>query len=387
MTLTVQRVRLYEVALPLVAPFALSGGTMTTRRSLVVELTDADGRCGYGESAPFDLPFYSEETVSSARACLIESLLPRILERPVAGSAELAALLADGVRGNRMARAGVETAWWDLEAAREGTSLADLVSRRLRELGVRGPWLHRAARIPCGIALGIPEGGDLDRLRTEVGQACVRGYRRVKLKVRPGWDEAPVHAAREVLASLAPRIPLTVDANGSYHPEQDRSALERLDALGLLYIEQPFPAEALWDLATLGRRLTTPVCLDESLTSDDVARQVLAMGGPTVWNIKIQRVGGLEEACRIYARAGEARVKVWGGTMPETGLGAQAMLALAAHGGFVYPSDLEPSERWYGAGADLVDLTMGPDGTMPVPRARPSLALADHGRPVWEAAR
>ena len=153
--------------------------------------------------------------------------------------------------------------------------------------------------------------------------------------------------------------------------------LRRLDSAGLLYLEQPLPAEALWDLRELAGLLETPVCLDESLDSDEIARQVMDMGGPTVWNLKIQRVGGLEEACRIYARAARGGVRLWGGTMPETGIGAQAMLALGCHAGFVYPSDLEPSERWYGPGKDVVTLEMGDDGTMPVSRRSPRIASKD----------
>ncbi len=387
MPVVVSRARLFDVCLPLVEPFALSGGTMRERRSLIVELSDSAGHIGYGESAPFEAPFYSAETRASARACLIDWLLPRVLGRPIAGPAELTEVLSDGIRGNRMARAGVETAWWDLWAAREGVALAELVTRRLAELGVSGPWGERRARIACGVALGIPEGGDLDRLVAQVRTACARGYHRVKLKVRPGWDVEPIRAAREAIAAGGWSVPLTADANGAYHPERHAGDLERLDGLGLLYLEQPFPEDALADLAVLGRRLGTPVCLDESLTSDDVARQVLALAGPRLWNLKIQRVGGLEEACRIYARAAGVGAELWAGTMPETGLGAQAMLALAGHGGFVYPSDLEPSDRWFAPGTDLVALTMASDGTMAVPTARPALVVADRATLCWQAER
>jgi O-succinylbenzoate synthase len=352
---------------------------MRERRSLVVELEDLDGARGYGESAPFEAPFYSSETTSSARACLVEWLLPRLVGRDVSDTQELAELLRDGIRGNEMAKAGVDTAWWDLAAARQGVPLATLVTRRLDALGVAPGLVERRDRIECGVALGIPEHGDLRALRHEVEAALLRGYRRIKLKVRPGWDVAAVRATREVMGGAYPEVPLTVDANGAYDLGTHQGALRGLDALGLLYIEQPLPGNMLWDLAELGRRIATPVCLDETLTSAAVGRQVLALDGPTVWNLKIQRVGGLEEACRIYALACEAGVRLWAGTMPETGLGAQAMLALACHAGFTYPSDLEPSDRWYPPGTDLVALEMDADGTMPVPSERPSLELAARG--------
>ncbi len=365
------RARLFEVALPLREPFTISGGTMAVRRSLIVELTDDSGNRGYGESAPFELPFYSSETTASARACLEALLLPSVIGQDLASSSATRDRLDLLARGNRMAKAGVETAWWDLQASREGVSLADLVSRRLEALGIAGATRSRRPVIDCGVALGIPPGNSGAVLREWVRDALRAGYRRIKLKVRPGWDEEPVRVTQEELRASGKDLPVWVDANGAYLLDRDLSALRRLDDLRLVFLEQPLPEDALWDSCELGRQLKTPICFDESLTSDEVARQVLEMGGPGIWNIKIQRVGGLEEACRIYARAVRAGVRLWGGTMPETGLGAQAMLALGGHSGFVFPSDIEPSDRWYEAGTDLVPLTMAPDGTMAVPSKRP----------------
>src|SRR6185295_7704506 len=122
--------------------------------------------------------------------------------------------------------------------------------------------------------------------------------RRIKLKVRPGWDVEPVRLAQQEMRKAGRDIPLWVDANGAYRLERDHQALAALDGLGLLFIEQPLPEDSLWDSCELAQVLETPICLDESLTSDDVARQVLEMNGPRIWNMKIQRVGGLEEACR-----------------------------------------------------------------------------------------
>lgn len=377
MKVAIVRARVYEVALPLREPFIISGGVLRVRRSLIVQLDDDAGHTGFGESAPFEAPFYSAETLVSARSLLSGLLLERVLANPVGDSAELAALLTDGVRGNEMARAGVETAWWDLVAARTGRSLVDLVTERLEALGVTAPWLARRPHVECGIALGIPENEDPAPLADGIADALSAGYRRIKLKVRPGWDIGPARLALNAAARSGRDVPVTVDANGAYHAERDAEALEALDELGLLYIEQPCPPDALWDLAELAHGLATPICLDESLTSAEVGRQVLAMGGPDVWNIKVQRVGGLEEACRLYALAAQSDTELWVGTMPETGLGAQAALALAAHEGFVYPSDLEPSERWYRPGTDIVPLTMSRDGLMAVPSLRPVLTLSE----------
>jgi O-succinylbenzoate synthase len=369
----VRRARLYDVAIPLKEPFRISGGAMSVRRSLVVELEDDLGHCGYGESAPFEKPFYSEETLDSARWMLESHFMPLVVARPVAHPGELLQALADGVVGNRMALAGVENAWWDLRAQREGESLSGLVTARLRELGVTNAWLQRSDRVECGIALGIPEDCRAETIESRVRDAVHRGYRRVKLKIKPGWDVVPVRAARRVLERLAPGLPLTVDANGAYNLEGHWDSLLRLDQEQLSYIEQPLPGEALWDLRKLRASVTTPICLDESLTCDAVARQVVEMAGPLLWNIKVQRVGGLEEACRIYARAVSSGARVWGGTMPETGIGVQAVLALGCHVGFSYPSDVEPSDRWYAAGSDTIEIVMDPDGTVEVPLQRPTV--------------
>lgn len=365
--MAITRVRVYEVALPLRVPFIISGGSLRVRRSLIVELENAEGLRGYGESAPFDQPFYSAETVSSVKACLREILVPRVLGRTIDRPEEMLELLADGVRGNRMARAGIETAWWDLAARARGVALSVLVSDRLAELHVAGVGATCASEVECGVAIGVPAEGDMGVLEAEVRAAVRRGYRRLKLKVQPGWDHEPIRAAQRVLRSEQSTMPVSVDANGAYDRRQHQADLDALDDLGLLFVEQPFPEEAIWDAAVRNREARTPVCLDESLTSDAVARQVVEMDGPMVWNLKVQRVGGLEEACRIYARGLEAGVKLWVGTMPETGVGAQAALALAGHRGCVYPTDLEPSERWYAPGADLIELTMSETGTMSVP--------------------
>jgi O-succinylbenzoate synthase len=206
----------------------------------------------------------------------------------------------------------------------------------------------------------------------------------VKLKVRPGWDLEPVYIAREEMRRAGRDVPLWVDANGAYRLDRDDVALRALDGLDLLFIEQPLPPDAWWDSCELGRQLKTPICLDETIESDDMARQILSMRGPRIWNIKIQRVGGLEEACRIYARGVAAGVALWGGTMPETGLGAQAMLALGAHAGFVYPSDIEPSERWFEPGTDVVDLVMDAQGRMNVPAVRVNPRIPSDARVIDE---
>jgi o-succinylbenzoate synthase len=353
----VTAIELHELALPLSEPFTISGGTMAVRRSLVVVLRDADGHVGYGESPPFELPFYSEETLGSARLLLEQLLIPRLLGRELESPEAVDALLREGVRGNPFARAALETAAWDLEAHRRGTGIAALVAERLGVVP--------AARIPCGVALGIPADRSTDTLGRWISDALAHGYRRVKIKVAPGWDAEPVRAARAALAGTG--IPLTVDANGGYEWPEHESNLRALDEAGLLYIEQPLAPDELVGHARLAAMLRTPVCVDETLHGGRAARQLVELGGPLVWNVKVHRMGGLTEVCRVVRIARDAGVRLWAGTMPESGLGSQAALAAAALPGFVFPSDLEPSTRWFGPGVDVIELRMAADGTMEVP--------------------
>lgn len=365
----VSAAELFELVLPLAEPFIISGGVMRERRSLIVLLHDDAGHTGYGESPPFELPFYSEETLASARDLVERVLLPRVVGREFPDPEAVDLVLREGVRGNPFARAGIETAAWDLEAGQRNVGLAALLAARLD--------VRAAASVSCGVALGIPEDRQLATLTRWVEEAVARGYRRVKIKVMPGWDVDAVRAAR--LGMAGADLPLTVDANGAYEWPQHERELKALDAAGLLYIEQPLAPDEFVGHARLGRALQTPICLDETLKSASLARQVVELEGPRIWNIKVHRVGGLSEVCRIYRIAHASGAELWAGTMPESGIGSQAPLAVASLPLCVYPSDLEPSARWFGRDQDVIKLTMGTDGRMAVPEQ--SIArLLDRGR-------
>ena len=301
---------LYELTLPLVEPFVISSGVMRERRSWVVILDDGEGHRGWGECPPFAQPFYSEETLATAHSVLVDLLLPRVVGASFDTPEDVDAALRDGVRGNPFARAAIETAAWDLEADRRGTGIAELLGERL---GV-----DAAHSISCGVALGIPVDHKETTLASRISEAVRAGYRRVKIKIGPAWDLRPVEAARAVLAGS--NLPLTVDANAAYHWPDDFDRLQLLD-----------------------------------------------LDGPRVWTVKVHRVGGLTEALRIHRLAESAGVKLWTGTMPESGIGSQAALAFAALPQCHYPSDVEPSTRWFGPGTDPIELVMTPDGRMAVP--------------------
>jgi O-succinylbenzoate synthase len=355
--MAIERIELYELTLPLLEPFIISGGTMTARRSLVVVIHDDEGHRGYGESPPFELPFYSEETLASARYLIESVLIPRMLKAGADSLDTVDGVLRNGVRGNRFARAALDTAVWDLEAARQGIGLPALLADRL---GVQP-----ATSLSCGVALGIPQDRSLETLRRWIDEAVARGYLRVKIKVAPGWDALPVKAAKHAMSGSG--LPLTVDANGAYEwPEHERN-LRALDDAGLLYIEQPLAPDELVGHARLCRELRTPICLDETLKDAGAARQIVELAGPKVWNVKVHRMGGLTEVSRVYRIAQEYGAALWAGTMPESGIGSQAAIAAAALPGFLFPSDLEPSTRWFGRDSDVIRLTMSAEGRMDVP--------------------
>src|SRR5207245_9017358 len=193
-------------------------------------------------------------------------------------------------------------------------------------LGAAGVGARPAAGVPCGVALGIPEDGKTGTVTRRVYGALQPGDRRVKIEVRPGWDEAAVRAARAGMARVD--LPLTVDANGAYvWPVHERN-LRALDDAGLLYIEQPLAPDELVGHTRLAQALRTPLCLDETVRDAAAARQIAALGGPKIWNLKVHRVGGLSEVCRVYRAAADYGAELWAGTMPESGIGSQAALAL-----------------------------------------------------------
>jgi O-succinylbenzoate synthase len=251
------------------------------------------------------------------------------------------------VKGHAMAKAALESAWLDAESRATGTSLA-------RRLGGTRPTV--AAGVAVGLTSGIPE------LLDEVGRRVAEGYRRVKLKIHPGWDVEPVAAVRD---RFGPDLLLQADANGSYR-RADASDLARLDAFDLLLIEQPLADDDLVGHAELAGKMTTPVCLDESITSAGAADTALALGACRVINIKPGRVGGLLEAVRIHDRCAGQGVPVWCGGMLETGVGRAANLALASLPNFSLPGDLSASGRWYRE--DITPpVSLEPDGTIAVP--------------------
>lgn len=359
----IERISLIEVDIPFVTPFSISGGTSRSRKSIIVEL-ESDDIIAYGEAPPFEAPFYSSETIASAKSMLIDWLCLRVYGHEVESIIGLNTSLREGVRGNNFAISGIETAYWDLVAKKNGLRLRDLIVYKLRELGTAKAQLRYEDYVESGASLGIPPGEDLAVLGRWINQTAEEGFRRIKFKIRPGWDDAPLCLARKVLGS---GFPIWADANASYELGKHASALKALDEHGCLFLEQPLGREDLLDYARLVGIINTPICVDESLDSLKAARNIIELGFSRIWNIKVHRMGGLWPAINAYKLAVDNGIALWGGTMPESGIGSMCILSLATLSGFKYPADVAMSEKWYGRGTDLKEIEMKPDGRIFLP--------------------
>jgi O-succinylbenzoate synthase len=347
--LAVRRVTLRDIRLPLKEPFRISSGVTTDRHILLVELHAADGMTAWGECVADETPNYSPETIETCRLAIRSWLAPVVLHRRFGTAAEVRAALEPGVRGHRMAKAAIEMTMWALEAEQRKVPLAALLGGSRTE-------------IPVGISLGIQRSADA--LAAKAVAARDQGYRRVKLKIMPGADIEYVASVRRAVGD---DLALSVDANAAYMPA-DTDHLARLDAFGLVMIEQPFEPEDLRRHAALQARLRTPICLDESITSPARAEDAMALGSARIVNIKPGRVGGFLSAKEIHDVCAAHQVPVWCGGMLESGIGRAHNVALASLPNFSLAGDLSPSARYWARDIVTPEWTMSADGLVTVPR-------------------
>lgn len=356
-TLHLRRIALREIRLPLKEPFRISSGVCTERRILLLELTDADGVSVWAECVAGEQPNYSAETIDTAWLAITTWVAPRVLGTSFDGPAAIHPALARDFRGHDMAKAAVEMGGWALAAERAGVPLARLLG------GTR-------TAIPTGISLGIQATPAALVERALAARAA--GYRKIKLKIQPGADVAFVAAVR---AAVGPDVALMADANSGYTLD-DADRLAELDAFGLTMIEQPLGREDLRQHAELQRRLATPICLDESITDADRARDMIALGSGRVVNVKPGRVGGFASSIAIHDACRDAGVPVWCGGMLESGVGRAYNVALASLPNFSMPGDLSPSARYWARDVVTPEWTMSADGMVAVPLDRPGIGVA-----------
>ena len=319
------RVELRRIHLSLVAPFETSFGVQTERDVLLVKAITTEGE-GWGECVAGEEPTYSSEYVDGAQHALINHLLPRLMGQPQIQAEDVGRLLRP-VHGHQMAKAAIEMAILDAQLRARGESFGKYFG------AVR-------SAVDCGVSVGIHR--SIPELLETVGGYLEQGYRRIKLKIKPGWDVEPVRAVRERFGDVA----LQVDANTAY-TLSDAALLAQLDPFDLLLIEQPLPEEQVLAHAELARSVRTPICLDESITSAQLAADAIQLGACRIINIKPGRVGGYLEARRIHDVCAARGVPVWMGGMLETGIGRAGNVAMAAMPNFTLPGDTSASDRYY----------------------------------------
>lgn len=354
--LTITRIKLREIHLPLLEPFRISSGVSVSRRILLLELTDVDGITGWSECVAEEEPNYSPETVDTAWWAVREWIAPRIIGQTLDGPEVVHDVLARNFRGHLMAKAAVEMGCWDVAARCAETSLSRLLG------GTRD-------RVATGISLGIQDSPA--ELVRRAARARDEGYRKIKLKIQPGADIEYVRAVRN---ALGPAAPLMVDANSAY-TMADIELIAQLDEFDLIMLEQPLGQDDVVQHATLQRRMRTPICLDESITDVQRAEAMIALGSGRIVNIKPGRVGGFSASRRIHDLCQRHGIPVWCGGMLESGIGRAHNVALASLPNFVLPGDLSPSSRYWHQDIVFPAWTMSNQGWVTVPRDKPGIGV------------
>ncbi|HVO43008.1 MAG TPA: o-succinylbenzoate synthase [Aggregatilineales bacterium] len=339
----IQSIALHPIAMPIVEKLVTSFGGDDLRPAILVEL-NLGGVTGWGECVAAWAPGYSYETIGTAMHILGDFMAPAVI-----GKTNLDAL--DRFRGHPMARMAIEAAFWTAVASLRGVPVGDLMGT------------DRKSRVLVGVSIGIQP--SVDATLDVVGKRINEGYRRIKLKIKPGWDVQMLRAVR----AAYPDIMLMADANGAY-TLNDAPLLKSLDDLNLLMLEQPLGHDDIYQHSVLQPQLRTPICLDESIRNVDDVRLAIQIGAGKIINLKPARVGGITESLKIHAFCLENGIPLWNGGMLETGVGRALNLAMASLPGFTLPSDISATDRYYNP--DLTDETFvlnRDDSTITVPTA------------------
>ena len=336
---------LRELHIPLVRPFETSFGVTRNRRVILAEI-QSEGLTGWGECTAGEHPFFSPESTDSAWAVIVNELGPMLAAEPPQHGGECPNIFRR-VRGNRMAKATLENAIWDIEAQREAVPLYQLLG-------------GESEVIPCGVSLGIQP--SIPELLAVIEKELAAGYQRIKLKCKPGWDV-------EVFAKVRtrwPEIMLSCDANSAYRLG-DADHLVSFDAFDLLMIEQPLWHDDFFYHSMLQKRLETPICLDESIHNRRDALAAIEMESCRIINIKLGRVGGFSEAIAVHNAAQERGIPVWCGGMLETGIGRSHNIALSTLQNFTLPGDVSASARYWAEDIIEPEVKVSSAGEIAVP--------------------
>jgi len=346
--LTINSIELIEINLPLVHFFETSFGRTYERRIILVRVREKDGAEGWGEITCGETPGYSDEWTDSAWVTAEKILAPLVVGKEVASAAGIWELMS-WVRGHRMAKSGIETACWDLEAKRQGVPL----------------WRHLGGVnkvIECGVSIGIQDSVKqlLEKIRVEVAA----GYKRIKIKISPKWDYDVIKAVRKEFGDIL----LMGDANSAY-TLADIDKLRSLDEFDLMMLEQPLAHDDIIDHAKLQAAIKTPICLDEPIKSPDDARKAIKLKSGKIINLKNGRVGGHTQSKLVEKVCRENGIPVWCGGMLESGIGRAHNIAISTLAGYTMPGDVSASKRYWHE--DIIEpaVEVSNDGTITAPDA------------------
>jgi o-succinylbenzoate synthase len=353
----IDSIELTQISIPLVHYFETSFGR-TYERTIVLVRVFSEGEAGYGEVTAGETPFYSHETGDTAWIIIKKFVVPLVLHREFEHPREISPLFKL-IRGHNMAKAAIETAVWDVWSRSTGQPLH-------RALG------GTREQIECGVSIGIQESvlALLRKIETEIDA----GYKRIKIKIKPGWD---IDVVREVRKHF-PQILLMGDANSAY-TLSDIGVFKTLDQYNLMMVEQPLHWNDILDHAELQRHIRTPICLDESIHDVEDARKAIDAGACRIINMKLGRVGGYTEARKIHDLAQAKAIPVWCGGMLESGIGRAHNIALSTLENFKLPGDVSASKRYWQQ--DIIDpeVDVSPLGTITVPSG-----IGLGYKPVWD---
>ena len=322
----IKQIDVFLMEMKMKTPFSTSFGTVQSKKFYIVKATDESGIIGWGEGVAFEFPWYTEETVETSLHMLERFLIPLVLQRPIEHPSEVDRLF-QSIRRNQMAKASIEGAIWDVYAKLQNKSLANVIG-------------GTQSVIDVGISIGIEP--TIEKQLQVIEQFLQQGYKRIKIKIKPGWDVEVVKAIRDRFGD----IPLMVDANSAYTLD-DIPLLKQLDPFNLLMIEQPLAHDDIVDHATLQHEINTPICLDESICSYEDARRAIEIGACKVVNLKIGRVGGITQAIKVHDLCVAKGIDLWCGGMLEAGIGRAHNVVITSLAGFNLPGDTAASSKYW----------------------------------------
>ena len=319
----VREVHLYHVCMPLLEPWVTAYGSQNSIESLFVNLKFDSGD-GWGECAPAPLPLYNSEYTKGAFAAAHDVFANQIVGKDISSADQLQSLFQE-FKGHEFTRSAFDAAWWDAEARACGKPLWSLIG------GVNQT---------ISVGADIPVLSSTSALIDRISEAIDQGFPRVKLKFNRNCTVGMIERVR----SNFPDLVMHIDCNSGFTLD-DIEMFRALDQLELKMIEQPLAYDDLVNHAVLQKQITTPICLDESITSLGRAAKAIRIKACRWINIKTSRVGGLTNALAIHEPV-KSRCSSFSCGMLESAVGQGSSLALATKDNVAYPVTYFPASSF-----------------------------------------